>query len=83
MKRIRVIAYVSGKPCPESGLFLKSFDPEAFHGIGSATFTDDPAKAMTFASHVEAFKFWQQETKFKRPDGKPNRPLTGFIVEIE
>lgn len=42
-------------------------------------------EAKQFPSAVEAVEYWQavDPTNPIRPDGKPNRPLTAFTVEIE
>ena len=70
---------------PPPGSWLKSYDPEYARGQGDAVWTADPAQAMTFGSMVEAMACWQQVPKSRpvRADGRPNRPLTGWNVEIE
>ena len=64
--------------------YLKTYDVEAHGGRGDATFTDDPNDALCFPNAAEALKAWQTRsvTRPDRPDGKPNRPLTAFTVEI-
>lgn len=66
------------------GQWLKSYDPEAFRGRGSAEWTNDVNQAMRFPSTIEAMRYWQQipRTRPLREDGKPNRPLTAFSVEL-
>jgi hypothetical protein len=68
---------------------LENFDPDVHHPsqpypTGKATFTSDPDKAMSFASQAEAWEFWKQTSKTHpvRPDGRPNRPLTGYHASI-
>jgi hypothetical protein len=68
--------------------YLKSFDPEV-HGptaypTGAATFTDDADAAMQFADDGEAIRYVKQVPAAcpLRPDGKPNRPLTAYHVEL-
>jgi len=66
------------------GQWLKSYDPEAFKGRGTAEWTDNPSEAMRFPSAIEAMRCWQQTSRTRplRGDGKPNRPLTAFSIEV-
>ena len=82
---IRIVALANGGYCPYGGQWLKSYDPEAFGGQGDATFTDRIADAIHFLSVAEAMQLWatQSRTCPLRPDGRPNKPLTAFTVEIE
>jgi hypothetical protein len=70
---------------PPLGPYLASYDPDGHGGAGAWTFTDDKAKAMTFADAGAAHECWRRvsRTHPKRIDGKPNRPLTRFNVVIE
>jgi hypothetical protein len=74
----------AGRQDSPDGQYLASYDPEAHGGRGSATWTPDPAKAMTFGDARAAFESWQQVPRSRpvRPDGKPNHPLTAFTVAI-
>ena len=65
------------------GQYLESYDPEAYDGRGSATWTNDLAKAMRFDGLTAAMNEWRRRSTKRRvrPDGKPNRPLTAFNVE--
>lgn len=61
----------------------KGYPPEASLPQGEITSTGYESHAMTFESHEAAVEFWRQTVGDKlRPDGKPNRPLTAFDVEI-
>jgi len=64
--------------------WLTVADVEAHGGRGWAEMSTDQAKALTFASPADAFEFWRRQSRTRpvRPDGKPNRPLTAFTVEI-
>jgi hypothetical protein len=66
------------------GQFLKSYDPEAHDGRGSARWTNNLNEALTFSSQVEAARLWRSipRVRPKRSDGRPNRPLTAFTVLI-
>jgi len=65
--------------------WLKSYDVEAHGGRGDAVLTGDRDQALRFEGFPEAMTAWRtvSKKKPKRADGKPNRPLTGFHVEIE
>lgn len=53
-------------------------------GRGRTVLTTDKQQAKTFRSTREAFEFYRQDSQAVplRPDGKPNRPLTAYTVEI-
>jgi len=74
-----------GVPSPPEleGQYLESFDVEAHDGRGTAAWTGDLESAMRFEDLVSAVGAWQTISKKRprRPDGKPNRPLTAFNVE--
>jgi len=67
------------------GQYLKSYDPNAHGGRGTAEWTVDIAKAMVFPNPTALLRFWKQISKVQpiRPDGKPNRPLTAFSILVE
>jgi hypothetical protein len=81
---IQVVAFANGMPCVNAGQYLKSFDPDVYGGRGHVTWTGDPAKAMHFADVGEAHETWKRQSTKQpfRSDGKPNRPLTAYTVEI-
>jgi hypothetical protein len=64
------------------GHYLASYNPEGRGGEGLATWTPDPAQAMTFATAEAATSCYRAipYNRPLRPDGKPNRPLTMFSV---
>lgn len=82
---IRCIGLADGRPCGTEGLLLRDFDAEFRNGLGKADWTSTPAHALRFPSSAEAFAFWktQSRTRPLRPDGKANRPLTAFTVDLE
>lgn len=67
------------------GKYLEWSDPNAKTGMGDDRWTDDPAKAKRFDSFEAASACWKAQSKVipRRPDGKPNRPLTAYSVSIE
>lgn len=82
-----VVIIVHGRGSAERQ-YLEDFDPEA-HGVdlyptGYATFTSDINKARRFNGPLDAFKYIMQVPKIcpYRPDGKPNRPLMAFTLEV-
>lgn len=85
MVTIRVLAASSGWVADEDvPMWLQSGDVEAFDGRGDATLTTDESQAMKFEDNTEAIEFWRRQSTVRplRADGKPNRPLTTFTVEI-
>jgi hypothetical protein len=84
MKLIKALGFVNGTPCPHAGQYLSRYDPDAHEGQGWADFTHDPRAALRFVDAAAALKLWRSTSKVlpKRPDGKPNRPLTALSIEI-
>jgi hypothetical protein len=84
MKVIRALAFANGVACPIAGQYLVSMDFEAFNGRGFARYSSQIEDAKKFASPAEALEFWRTTSKInpKRPDGRPNRPLTSTTIEI-
>jgi hypothetical protein len=74
---IKIIGFARDVPCPWAGQYLLESTP---HEEVKATFTDDLAKAKRM-TQKEAFETWTYAIG-TRPDGKPDRPLTAFTVEI-
>lgn len=68
----------------EEGQYVKSYQASGGFGHGFIETTDDIAKALKFADVGEALECWRavSTTHPLRPDGKPNRPLTAFTVEV-
>lgn len=64
--------------------WLKSFDPDAGEGIGYVEWTDDRSEAKVFDTVQQVHEFWTQQSTVRplRPDGKPNRPLTVYTVDV-
>lgn len=65
-------------------VWLQWFDPEANEGVGQAQLTILLDQAQRFESFTDAMNTWRSRSKARpdRDDGKPNRPLTAFHVEI-
>jgi hypothetical protein len=67
------------------GMYLASFDVDAFEGRGTSAWAKDRYDAMIFMDFAAAHAHWSQQSTVLpfRPDGRPNKPLTAFTVEIE
>ena len=74
----------SGDKDDSVGLYLESFDADAYQGRGYAAWTRDLNKAMKFAKPEDCHKIWRTISKTRRfrDDGKLNRPLTAYTIEI-
>jgi hypothetical protein len=82
-----VVMRCLGRPTDGSGPageYLEAYDPEAFDGRGDATFTPDLARAKRFATAAEAWAELGRRPVVRpvRGDGKPNRPLTTYTMQI-
>lgn len=68
----------------EEGQYLKSYQASGGFGNGFIEATNDIAEALRFADTIEALECWRavSTTHPLRRDGKPNRPLTAFTVEL-
>jgi hypothetical protein len=79
----RVVAVHHDAKTP-AGEYLAAYDPEAHDGRGEITFTRDRARALVFPDLKAAWELIGTRPKKRptRPDGKPNRPLTAFTLQI-
>lgn len=64
--------------------YLVRCDFEANGGRGEVLWTVERDKAMRFDTPGAAFAYWKTPSQSVplRPDGKPNRPLSAFTIEI-
>lgn len=74
--------YATDIACPFMGQFLEYFDPTARPPDVVGGWTKDLTRARKFATKEDAFECWRTPIG-KRPDGKPDRPLTAFSVGIQ
>lgn len=81
---LRILGLADGRPTPDEERYVVSCDVDAFDGRGLLDTTDDKSRAMAFDSVVEALEYWKRQSTVvpMRPDGKPNRPLTAYHVEL-
>jgi hypothetical protein len=69
-----------------NGMYLRSYDPEAYDGRGHIEWTNAIERAKRFPDHGAAFECWKTVPAchpVRLTDGKPNRPLTAFTVMFE
>jgi hypothetical protein len=68
----------------DSGQYLAMYEPEAYDGMGSVVWTEDIGQAIKFDDLAQVFAVWKAVPKNrpKRPDGKWNRPLTAYHIEV-
>jgi hypothetical protein len=82
---VQVIGASSGVPTPHDGRWVVEWNPHVPFGTLALTSTDDPAKAKRFPSFEDVMR--QRRTvshvQAYRPDGQPNRPLSGIDIEIK
>lgn len=81
---MKVWGRTNGSWIPERDTYLKSYDPEAFDGIGHAEFTADIKDALVMQDTAEFFRIWSAipQNRPTRADGSPNKPLTAYDVEV-
>jgi hypothetical protein len=84
MIAIKILCDALGNKTPYDNMFVKSFDPDAMCGRGKVVATPHVEEALQFESTTEAHRFWAQASTVQplRTDGKPNRPLTAYCVEM-
>lgn len=89
MRELLGILAHKGPGILDKPLWIAGFDLEAGDGEhewirGSTDLTSDPSLALKFLDFNEASSFYLQQSKTAplRPDGKINRPLCSYTVEI-
>ncbi len=88
---VKIIGLVNGEPTSFDGKYLKEYDPSR-DGKGPngeelrahIVVTEDRAKAKKFKDVAAFRELWMRIDPRQpyRADGKPNRPLTAFNVEV-
>ena len=73
----------NGTPTPHDGRYVVAWNPHTEYGVLELDSTADIARARRFAAD-EAMREWRATSSKAplRPDGKPNRPLTGLTIVI-
>lgn len=69
---------------PSKPTWIADMDWDANDGDGLVSITTDPSQAKVFHTNMQAYRFWQGQSRLRplRDDGRPNRPLTAWTVEI-
>lgn len=82
---IRIEAHVRGTPHPAVGEYVKWYSPSGHRGAGKLITTPHRERAKRYPSKIAALEEYRAIscTHPWRRDGKPNRPLTAFTVEIQ
>lgn len=87
--RLKLLCLADGSIHESSNKYVRYYDvdyvsPGGYDG-GRLYVTEDPNWAKPFDTAGEAFEVWNSVAPppyDKRPDGKPNRPLTAFTCEV-
>ena len=87
---IRLHSLASGGQSDFDGMYVKAYDPsyvnpETGYDGGLLEVTNEKAEALRFNEPVAAIDKWRETAPppyHVRADGKPNRPLSAWSVEI-
>jgi hypothetical protein len=89
MPKLLIVGLLDGTPTPFDGQWVVEYDPtrrgmdaDGRPMLAHLVTTRDPHKAREFTTFMEAEECWKQAFGL-RADGRPNRPLTAFIVQIQ
>jgi hypothetical protein len=79
---IQIVCLADGRATPHDGEYLVDDTIEGL--VAHLVTTPHVAKARGFSSSTEALEHWRRQSVVYplRPDGKPNRPLTAYTVEV-
>jgi len=82
--RIRIVGRIDGIAAANDGTWLVSCDVDGNDGHGIIKTTLVSRDARQFETPGQAMEYWRRvsTTHPVRRDGKPNRPLTAYTVEI-
>jgi len=84
---IRLLRYATGESSRVDGEYVLDYEPASmdesgiYRNDGTLITTPDVLRAKQFETTAEAFLYYAKSNGV-RPDGKPNRPLTAWHVEI-
>jgi hypothetical protein len=82
---IQVLGLANGESMRGAeGQYLLSYTPDGNDGRGDLVLTPERDDAKRYAGAAEAMEDWKRvsATHPKRPDGKPNRPLSAFTISV-
>lgn len=82
---VMVVGNSGGGTTPHDGRYVVHWDPHTEYGILKLTSSVQRGLARRFASAEQVLKEWRTISKHHpvRPDGKPNRPLSGITISVE
>jgi hypothetical protein len=82
---IKIIGLANGQKTDVEGWYLADYTPDGYDGLGDAVMTPRKRQAKRYPTMIDATEHWRSVSKTHpvRRDGKPNRPLTAFTIEIE
>jgi hypothetical protein len=81
---VLITGAADGTPTPHDGRYLVAWNPHTEYGALELTSTDRRIEAYRFFRPVEVLFQWQMVSNVEpwRPDGQPNRPLTGITIQV-
>jgi hypothetical protein len=84
MNVLKIVSDAAGRDTPHDGRYLATYNPNTKYGTLDMTSTADIGEAMRFVDASDVHAVWTAVSKLQptRPDGKPNRPLTGLTIEL-
>ena len=82
---LRILSDYEGGSTEHDGLYIRTYDPDAFDGRGNVSTTPDPRMAAIFPNSEAAEEFWVRPSTVKPAleDGTPNCPLLAYYIRIE
>lgn len=85
MNVVMRVIYTNGRGLLLEPEWVKAYDPDGMYGYGLVELTKQRDEARRFDDAAEALRCWKQTSTVRptRDDGKPNRPLTAFTIELE
>lgn len=83
MKVIRIVGTANGTRSPHDGRYVVRWNPHTRFGTLALHSTAEVAWARRFTAE-EAVREWKTISRVepRRPDGEPNRPLSGLTCEL-
>lgn len=81
---IKLIGLANGRPTHHDGRYLVDADIETGSMLPVVSTTSHIEQALRFDNFDSAIEYWKRQAQGRRirPDGKPNRPLTVYTVEV-
>jgi hypothetical protein len=81
---LKMVGLATGEASDLDGLYVKAYDPDFRWGRGEIVGTKDKDEALKFETLQGALTEYRRTSKVRplRPDGKPNRPLTAYTIEV-